>query len=179
MALRLFAAVGLPAPVVGDLDRVLADRADSLRWSPAQRWHVTTAFYGEVPEASLPRLADRLARAADRTAPFSLHANGFGGFPSTRRARIVVARLAGDTEALGRLAARCTAAGRRTGLTMETRRFRPHVTIARSRTDVDVTELLPAYDGPSWRVDELRLVRSTLGAEPRHDVVDAWPLTGG
>jgi 2'-5' RNA ligase len=182
--MRLFAAVYPSAAALHSLEdavaRAVPDPSPGLRRTMPDQWHVTTAFFGDVPGDRVEQLSERLARAAARTTPFPLWCNGFSGFPTAGRARVVVATLAGDRPGLQRLAERCTAAGRRTGLAMDARRFRAHLTVARARTEpVDVRDRFDEHQGPAWDVAALRLVRSTLGSQVRHEILTEFALTGG
>jgi 2'-5' RNA ligase len=67
------------------------------------------------------------------------------------------------------------------------RRYKAHLTLARSREALDVQPLvaeLAGFDGRSWTVDELVLVRSNLpksgvpGEQPRYEAVARWALEG-
>ncbi|MFJ6657641.1 RNA 2',3'-cyclic phosphodiesterase [Streptomyces sp. NPDC091377] len=186
--MRLFAAVLPPAPVVAELAAsVDALRAlpggEGLRWTEPSGWHFTLAFYGEVADDVVPELSERLARAARRTAPFALAVRGGGQFG---RGRALWAGAAGDLAALRLLAGRADAAGRKAGVAMEEhRRYRAHLTLARSRAAWEVAEyvrVLDLFAGREWAVDELTLVRSRLpvsgvaGEQPRYEVVGRWAL---
>jgi 2'-5' RNA ligase len=101
------------------------------------------------------------------------------GFPTTARAHVVALSVSGDVAELRRLAQRCAAAGRRAGLEMERRRFRPHVTLARASSrsaPVDARRVVASYDGPPWPVTTLRLVHSTIGAVVTHRTLATWPV---
>jgi len=181
--MRLFAAVDPPDDAVADLERSLRRKGTDLRWVPATQWHITTAFYGEVSPESAEDLRERLERAAARTAPLSLQITGAGCFPRRpNAARVLWAGLAGDLDELSRLADRCVASGRRCGITMEKRNFHAHLTLARTRTPTDLSGRLSdlwSYEGPTWTAETLRLVRSTLGAEVRHETIAEWSLGDG
>ena len=188
--MRLFAALPLPPPVVDWLDvlgAVARDVDPTLRWVPAEQWHLTLAFFGDVPDRRVDDLTVRLARAAARTSTLSLALGPPGTFGSVRRARVLWQGLSSGAEATSRLAASCRAAGRRAGLTGDdlapTARFRAHVTLARASPPRDVEAVLAALRSdtyPSWSAHEARLVRSTLGAGPRgraqHDVLASFGL---
>lgn len=183
--MRLFAALALPAPVIERLALAVAQaRAvdPTLRWVSPEQWHLTLAFFGEVPEPRVDDLSERLRRAGGRTSPIQLQLGAPATFGSVRRARVLYAGLAEGTEEIARLAASCRAAGRRVGLARDDlapqARFRPHVTLARAAPPRDVTDVLAALtldDPPRWRCDEALLVHSELGAgeggRPRHSVL--------
>jgi RNA 2',3'-cyclic 3'-phosphodiesterase len=181
--MRLFAAVDPPDDAVADLERSLRRKGEGLHWVPATQWHITTAFYGEVSLETAEDLRERLERAATRTAPLSLQIMGAGCFPRRpNAARVLWAGLAGDLDQLSRLADRCVASGRRCGITMERRTFKAHLTLARARTPTDLAARLAdlwSYEGPTWTVGTLRLVRSTLGAEVRHETIAEWSMGDG
>ncbi|GGR90934.1 RNA 2',3'-cyclic phosphodiesterase [Streptomyces humidus] len=188
--MRLFAAVLPPDDIADELaERTAGLRAlpgaDALRWTDRSGWHFTLAFYGETDDGLLPELTARLERAARRGAPFPLALRGGGQFG---HGRTLWAGAAGDVPALRLLADRAEAAGRKAGVEMgEHRRYKAHLTLARSRDAVDVrpyVEALEAFEGRAWTVGELVLVRSDLprsgapGEQPRYVPVGRWPLGG-
>ncbi|MFE6285695.1 RNA 2',3'-cyclic phosphodiesterase [Streptomyces sp. NPDC057877] len=188
--MRLFAAVLPPDEVTRELAAEI-DRlgklpgADGLRWTGRPGWHFTLAFYGEVDDAVVPELSARLERAAGRSEPFGLALRGGGQFG---RGRALWAGAEGDLDALRLLAERSEAAARRAGVDMgEHRRYKPHLTIARSRDATDVRPYVAAladFTSSTWTVAELVLVRSNLprsgeaGEQPRYEAVARWALGG-
>lgn len=180
--MRLFAAVDPPADARDDLNAHLRRKDRELRWTPPEQWHLTLAFYGDVSESVAEELQVRLDRAARRTPPLSLRIKGAGCFPRQPNvAKILWAGVDGELDVLSLLADRCVAAGRRSGITMEKRKFKAHLTLARARQPADMSGRLAElwdYSGPVWTTSTLRLVHSTLGAEVRHDTLAEWPLDG-
>ncbi|MGV9707920.1 RNA 2',3'-cyclic phosphodiesterase [Streptomyces sp. NPDC003483] len=187
--MRLFAAVLPPGEAVWELGAAVdllhrLPGADGLRWTGRPGWHFTLAFYGEVEEGLTGPLADRLARAAGRTPPVPLALGGGGHFGG----RALWAGVSGDVTTLRLLADRAEAAARRAGVPMEEhRRYRPHLTVARSRQSMDFgpyVTALDAFAGRPWTAGELCLVRSNLprsgvpGEQPRYETVERWTLAG-
>ena len=179
--MRLFVAVSPPPEVVAHLDAVVGPlRDDVLRWSRADSWHLTLAFYGEVADRRVDELTVRLARAARRHPSVSLRLAGAGRFGS----RAVWVGCTGDTAALRRLAASAAAAGQRVGgRAAEVRPYRAHLTMARSSRPVDLAPYvagLRGYEGPTWVADDIILVRSYLGAgedrRARHETLSTFAL---
>jgi 2'-5' RNA ligase len=170
---RLFVALAPPAAVLADVAAAL-DPARTLqpdlRWIPVERWHLTLAFYGEVPDVSLDgRIAMVQRKLARRplSRPVELRFSGSGQF--SRRALWV--GVDGDVDRL-RALARSASTDRRP--------YRPHLTVARLRGGQDATpaaEVLSSYAGPLWTADTVHLVRSFLGPKPRYETVSSWPVT--
>lgn len=195
--MRLFAALLPPDDVLdgpGELVDAVAELqtrpdADRLRWTGRASWHVTLAFYGEVPDGTLPALRERLARAAGRRSAPTLRLAGGGRF-GDRTLWAAVTDASGGVERpvadVRRLAGSAAAAGRRAGLDVpEPRHFRAHLTLARARgrngardgaqgsdpdaapasRAVDLRPYVAALDrfqGEPWTAGELALVRSRL-----------------
>jgi RNA 2',3'-cyclic 3'-phosphodiesterase len=181
---RLFVGVAPPPGVLDDLDAVCAPYRplrDDLRWTSREAWHITLAFLGEVSDLSLTRLLPRLERAARRHQPLSLSLSAAGAFPSAARANVLWSGLSGDRRELGDLAASVTAAARRAGAAPPDagRRFLPHLTLARCRAPADVRAIvagLAEYSGPAWTAEEIYLIRSRLGEQPRYETLGTWKL---
>ncbi|WP_217246220.1 RNA 2',3'-cyclic phosphodiesterase [Streptomyces sp. AC602_WCS936] len=186
--MRLFAAVLPPEDVTAALAVEVAalkrlPGAEELRWTGRPGWHFTLAFYGEVDDDVVPDLSARLERAAHRTAPFRLALRGGGQFG---HGRALWAGADGDLATLRLLADRAESAGRKAGVEMgEHRRYKPHLTVARSRDAYDARPYVDALDGftgPAWTVTDLALVRSNLprsgmpGEQPRYETVARSPL---
>ncbi len=181
--MRLFVAIVPPAPVLAELSDVVAPlRAawPDLRWTTEHDWHLTLAFLGEVADRVLPELTARLERAAARHPARQLAVSGGGAFPRPHRATVVWAGIQSGVD-LAPLAASVAAAARRAGAPPpdEGRRYRAHLTLARCRSPVDVTELTAALAGLAggpWTADSIRLIRSNPGGEPRYEDLGSWPL---
>ncbi|MEU8349822.1 RNA 2',3'-cyclic phosphodiesterase [Streptomyces sp. NPDC048845] len=185
--MRLFSALLPPAPAVSELAATVAELralpgADRLRWTQRAGWHFTLAFYGEVPDELVPRLSERLGRAARRHRPLTLRLTGGGRFGD----RTLWAGAEGDLQAVARLAATAAAAGRRAGIPVEEHlRYTPHLTLARGR-GVDLRPFAARLAGfagtEEWTVGELALIRShppapgVAGAQPHYEPLTVRPL---
>ena len=186
--MRLFVALIPPAEVVEELRVSMAalraelpEPAPVLRWTHPEQWHLTLAFLGGVGEDSLDELTRRLGRAAARHQPLSLSFGGGGRFGN----RVLWTRVQGHRNGLRRLADSARAAARRSGLPVEQRPYRPHLTLARADGAVDLrplVERLATYAGQPWVATRLHLVCSRLGAGPDgsalHVPTASWPLDG-
>ncbi len=165
--MRLFIAAWPPAEVVDALAELPRAETAGVRWTTRDQWHVTLRFLGELDEPG--PVADAL-RAA--TLP-----------PARARLGPAAVRIGADVAAfpvsgLDRLAAAVTAAtatfGRPPG-----RRFRGHLTVARSRRgrlDLPAGLTLTA----AWDVTAVDLVRSDTHPDgARYRTVVSVPIAGG
>ena len=187
--MRLFVAVVPPPAVLADLAAALAPyragrNSHDLGWTSPEDWHLTLAFLGEVPAATVDRLGPRLEQTGARHRPFPLALAGAGAFPSAGDARVLWCGLAGDRRALDDLATAVAAAATQAGATRPDagRPFSPHLTLAyRGRVPADVRGLVAAlspYEGPPWPVDGLELIESRPRRRPRYTTIGRWPLDG-
>jgi 2'-5' RNA ligase len=179
--MRLFAALVPPDEVLDEIERVIAPhvgRMPELRWPDRATWHITLAFFGEVPDRALAEMQVRLERAVRRHTTLDLAFAGFGAFSSVRRARVFWAGVTGGS--LTRLVNSVRAQGRRAGAVQtDEKRFHPHLTLARSRTETDLrplVESLEGFSGSPWRAERVRLVRSYTGPQVRYESLGEWAL---
>ncbi|TMR09180.1 RNA 2',3'-cyclic phosphodiesterase [Nonomuraea turkmeniaca] len=179
--MRLFAALVPPDEVLDEISRAIAPhvgQVPGLRWPDRATWHITLGFFGEVPEAVLPELEVRLARAVRRHSALDLVFEGFGAFSSARRARVFWIGVAGDS--MTRLADSVKAGARRAGATQtDEKRFHAHLTLARAKAETDLrplVESLAGFSGSPWRAEHVRLVRSYPGPHVRYESLAEWAL---
>lgn len=164
---RLFVALPLPAMLRQSL-ALLAGGIPGAKWTPVENFHLTLKFIGEVEE----HVADDIVAALDgvHADAFDVALKGVGTFDGRRGARLLYAAVP-LTEGLAELAGRVESALRRVpGLDLETRRFVPHVTLARLRApDAHRLGAFIERNGtlsfPAWRVDHFALFSSVTGNE--------------
>jgi 2'-5' RNA ligase len=164
--MRTFVAVTPPEYV---LDR-MADYVGRLRplapykWVSRAQLHLTLRFLGEAPRSQVDAVAEALHRAEG--AAFEVDLGRVGGFPHIERPRVLwIGGIAG-MENLAALAEKVEKAAVDSGFPPETKKFNPHLTLARAR---DVSALPPELAKalkpvPSlvWRVSRFSLIQSEL-----------------
>ncbi|MER7279918.1 RNA 2',3'-cyclic phosphodiesterase [Dactylosporangium sp. NPDC000244] len=184
--MRVFMAIYPPAEVREHFKRVVdglavaRPRERSVRLAAPERWHLTVAFIGDVDDEVAA--AEALEELASVPAPTVRIAGG--RTLGRRQFKHLVAEIETEDDgvALRRLGAAVRKALRRHRLPFDRQDWQPHVTIARPGTVVGAEELavdlevLAAYRGPAWRLDEVRLMRSHLGPQPEYDVLAAVRL---
>ncbi|HEX4260952.1 MAG TPA: RNA 2',3'-cyclic phosphodiesterase [Acetobacteraceae bacterium] len=125
--MRLFVALDLPWEVRRAL-ALLAGGLPGARWVPAENYHLTLRFIGEVPNFQAEEIDAALA--AIRGRGFELALAGLGTFE--KGGRVTTLWVRGERNpALDHLQGKIETALQRVGLPPERRRFSPHVTLAR------------------------------------------------
>ena len=137
---------------------------------PADNLHLTLAFLGELDDGGVARSRQAVSATADSLGQGWVVGWGSpGAFPSLVRARVLWLGLA-DTAVTAQAETVLASHLRRAGLPVEDRPFKPHLTLARLRSDLSheradelkqaLADLVPP---PAAEVMSLVLYRSRLG----------------
>ncbi|MDQ0188985.1 RNA 2',3'-cyclic phosphodiesterase [Alicyclobacillus cycloheptanicus] len=188
---RLFFGIALPDTLKQSLGRMQQALQRSGvaagNWSDPSLFHITVLFLGQRPEEERERLVEAGARAASLASPFELTLGTLGVF---ERNRILWMGLA-ENDGMASLRQLHAAVQRAVGALelrdwqLDTRRYQPHLTLAR-KLDVRTFQ---ALDVPSdiedagrggvrmFPVEQLCLFESTrMAGKLTYPVVKAFPL---
>ncbi|GHI85260.1 RNA 2',3'-cyclic phosphodiesterase [Streptomyces xanthophaeus] len=182
---RVFIALAPPDEAKEELARELRPAYEAypgMRWNRIEDWHITLAFLGELPVATVPLLRPPLAELAAARRPLELALGGGSHFGE----RVLWSGIEGDLEGLHRLAADVRTVVKECGIAFEDRPLRPHLTLARSRRNdptsaVEAAAGLAAFTGRPWQTDRLHLVGSNFGRGPgpiHYRDIEAWKFAG-
>lgn len=174
---RLFTGLEIPPEIAQPL-AALRGGLPGARWVEPSDYHITLRFLGDVD----PRTARDVANYLDdiRGAELKLSIDGLEAFGG-EKPRTIFARAA-PNQALASLQADHERLMRNLGLPPDSRKFRPHVTLARLRdsSPLDVAQYLASRPlVPSLRFMARRFVlfssRASVGGGP-YVVEAAYPL---
>jgi RNA 2',3'-cyclic 3'-phosphodiesterase len=124
--MRLFVALALPEPVEAALLAVQAG-VPGARWQNAEQLHLTLRFIGEANGATMRDIDDVLAQI--EALPFDLELKGVGEFGGNKPHSLWAGVV--GIEPLHHLNRKIESALQRIGLPPDSRKFSPHVTLAR------------------------------------------------
>ena len=125
--MRLFVSLALPEPVRAELRQICCGLPGA-RWVPPEQLHLTVCFIGETDGAMFRSICDALAEIHSPT--FSLQLRGIGFFPPRKTPHSLWAGVE-KSDNLLQLHRKIESALIAVGLTLEQRKFAPHVTLAR------------------------------------------------
>ncbi|MFB9368316.1 RNA 2',3'-cyclic phosphodiesterase [Kitasatospora sp. NPDC001664] len=180
---RLFVALAPPDEAKDELARALGPAYAAhpqLRWNRIEDWHITLAFLGELPTATVPLLRSALSGTAGSRPALRLALRGGGQFDD----RTFWSGVEGELDGLHRLATEVRALVRSCGVDFPDRPLRPHLTLARARRDdrtgiAEAAATLAGFSGRTWATDRLHLVGSNIGRGPGriyYRDIEAWPF---
>lgn len=165
--IRVFLAISPEPAQRAELQRQLSQlkeafSCNSLRWIPQQNWHITLKFLGNTDLQKIPLFTSALVEELRQHAFFQLKLTRFDWFPSANKPTMLAA-LPEPCESLSRLAISADQILAQYGFSPETRSFRPHLILARTRKRQrpNSIELLPiAIDPIIIRVKKIDLLQS-------------------
>ncbi len=162
---RLFIALPVPDEIADALIPLQSGVPDA-HWVPAENFHVTLCFAGEVQGAVMKDLEEELSDIAGP--PFSVALAGVEQFSTGKQPKALVA-LVERSDRLDWLQQKVSTVARNCGLSIDRRKFRPHVTLARfgggAETGHHIAQFMASHStfraGP-WIADHFALYSSRL-----------------
>ncbi len=143
-------------------------------WVPAESFHLTLYFLGNLERARAEVLARNLPRAAQGISPFILDFRKLGVFPpeGPKPPRVLWLGVHRPPEALSELRRNCATVIRAAGLEVPSQDFSPHLTLARFRSTKGLAVFrrqLREYENAKVGKSEVRrvvLMQSITGRGP-------------
>ena len=185
MPLRAFISADLPPlPTLDRLTHDLRAASSDLKVVSADHLHITLKFLGDTEEGLLPEIVSAMREASAGIAPFTIHVQGTGAFPTTARPRVHWDGLEGG-EPLGRNARTQDENQAAHGYPRETRSWSPHVTLARVRgrrgleRALTILRMHADETFAEIRLEEIRLKKSVLQTSgPAYSTLESVRLEG-
>ena len=134
MKIRTFISLDLPLSLRHELSghaKLIAgqDKRQQIRWMPPESYHLTLVFLGEVESVILSGLQFALEQKLEAAVSVPLAISTITPFPFSRPR--IAAALVEQTAELLQLQRDLLDCVRKCGITLENRRFVPHVTLGR------------------------------------------------
>jgi len=175
---RLFVGIALPDPIIQRLG-MLASGVPGAWWQRPDQFHLTLRFIGDIDGAAADDARAALARTT--AAPLDLQLDGVGHFGEGRRIRALWLGVA-QNPGLVALQAKVERALVGAGFAPESRKFKPHVTVARMRhaNHDRVAQFLAShalFRSEPWHVDAFHLYSSQLSPNGSlYQIEDSYDL---
>jgi 2'-5' RNA ligase len=172
--IRSFIAIELPDEIKLQLDqletRLKSGKQTWVKWVNPNSIHLTLKFLGNIATNRTDEITRAIEAAAQGIAPFHLEVKDLGVFPSLKRVQVAWVGIRGDTDKLGQLQQRIESNLADLGFSPESRRFTPHLTIARLRNQASIDDRQnfghliadTRFEAGIINVDAINLMKSQL-----------------
>jgi 2'-5' RNA ligase len=168
--MRTFIAIEIPSEInsaLAALQTKLRRAGADVSWTKPENLHLTLNFLGEVDEQSIVEVEKVCVSLAAEFQPFTLSLNDTGVFPNTRQPRVLWAGLSGEVDNVYEMHTRLDERLALIGIKRDEKRFHPHLTVGRLKSNKNTRELLALADAHqlpalSFTVTEIVLMKSEL-----------------
>lgn len=180
MTIRSFIALSVPEEVsnqLGDLAAKMSyqDKSGAVRWVDQENYHLTLGFLGDQSIEDLETLAESLDHTLQQP-EFTTHVSMISPFPETKPK--LMAALIEKNEEMTLLNRQVLSAVNSIGMSMNKRKFIPHITLGRYRhSRNEYSGVIPTNIECELYFDEVVLFESVLtssGAE--YEAIYRFPL---
>jgi 2'-5' RNA ligase len=184
--LRTFIGVALDKAIRARtvaLQESLARTGTEVKWVEPENLHVTLLFLGEVDEREVPRVCRMVADSVGPQPPFLMSVETAGCFPNPRRPRVLWVGVGEGTQPLCAIHDALEIPLQELGYRREERRYTPHITLGRVKSDRPTDSLTAAlakhagWKGGEMTVREVHVLSSELTPQgPHYTVLSRAPL---
>lgn len=179
--MRIFIAALIPPEVrqaIKDYVESIKEKWEGVRWENWEKFHVTLKFLGEVDESKLGDIEESLRLGGQGVVSFEMTITGLGGFPTLRRPRVLFVDLSDNNE-LSKFQLSLEERLEDIGFARENRRFKPHITVGRTKGYSSIRGPFPSPKRLSFRISEIGIMRSVLNKKgSEHTCLYMFTLTG-
>ena len=179
--IRTFLSVELARPVrdkIVDLQEELARAGAEVKWTEPENLHVTLIFLGEVPDKEIHAICKLASETVHGMEPFTMCVESAGCFPNLRRPRILWVGVGAGAQELVKIHDELETPLFDLGYRMEERKYTPHITLGRVKSDRPTDQLTAAlqqhadWHGGEQIVSEIHVMGSELTRDgPRYTVL--------
>lgn len=132
---RSFIAIELPDELKQELtqleDRLKLSNQPWVRWVNPYSIHLTLKFLGNVAADRIDQIARSMEEASRGITPFHLEVRELGVFPNLKRVQVAWVGVKGEVDTVQQLQQRIESGLVPLGFASESRKFTPHLTLAR------------------------------------------------
>ncbi len=128
--------------LLGKLKRTMKERGQEVRWTPADLWHVTLQFLGDVSDSSqIDKVRQAFRQWSLPPIKLILRIQGMGAFAEPDEARVLWLGVQQSQDFLS-LKQNLTAWLEENQIDIGAKEFKPHLTLARFRNPINATDLI-------------------------------------
>ena len=134
MPIRTFLALDLDDSILDGFEEVRSrvdDQQAKIRWVARENLHLTLHFLGDVADEQIPEVSQLCTESAAQVAPFDFEVRDIICVPPRGQLRMIWVGIVDPSGQMSDLHGRLTDGLRARDFRVETRPFKPHITLAR------------------------------------------------
>lgn len=151
-----------------------------VRWVNPSQVHITLHFFGSVRQEQVSEISRCVKLETVKTKPFEILLKGVGAFPNLERSRVIWVGVEGETAALVALRRSVEKNLEEAGFEIETREFKPHLTIGRVKEKSRPLERHSLVFGPTQgkQMNAVVLFQSHLTPQgPLYEAIETYSFS--
>lgn len=183
--IRTFIAFDTPISIKTEMSQLQLELKKSdadVKWETEDKFHATIKFLGNVEETLLHQVIATCESCLNNFPPFDVSYQSLGSFPNKIHPRVIWIGCDNRDGTLLHIKNALDAALLRFGFEIETRQFRPHITLGRVKSFKGLNNLHPMLEKLNFErqdtvIQEILLMKSILrpkGSE--YSILKAIPL---
>lgn len=169
-SIRTFIAIETPAPIRKDilgLQYRLKQSGADVRWEAEDKFHATVKFLGDVDETLLPAVFAKIESVALQHRACEIVFESLGCFPDSKSPRVVWVGCTDIDRKIGALKSMLDNELRVLGFEIESRPFRPHITLGRVKSQKGIEHLISILENLTFEphasvVNDIVVMKSVL-----------------
>jgi RNA 2',3'-cyclic 3'-phosphodiesterase len=146
--IRTFVCIDIPESIKVRIEKLQHDLRHidaQISWVKPTNIHLTLKFLGDVPKANIPMVNTAVTHATGCCSPFQVTVGSAGCFPSSRNPSILWIGISRVSEDLLKLRDAIEEQLAQQDFKRETKKFTPHLTIARIRNPRNAGQVADAF----------------------------------
>ncbi|MDI6767659.1 MAG: RNA 2',3'-cyclic phosphodiesterase [Bacteroidota bacterium] len=168
--IRTFIAFDTPISFKKEMTQLQLELKKSnadVKWDTEDKFHATIKFLGNVEEAILHQVITACESSLNNFAPFDVSYQSLGSFPNKKHPRVIWIGCENRDGTLLQLKNALDASLLPFGFEIETRQFRPHITLGRVKSFKGLNNLHPILEKLNFErqdtvIQEILIMKSIL-----------------
>lgn len=172
--IRSFIAVDIPNEIknkIAEIQMELQQILPKVSWVKPSNIHLTLKFLGDVTPEQIPSIEEAIHDAVKGLQPFDIKIGGIRAFKNLSQPKVLWINIATEPTSIIQLAENLDSSLNCLSFPKESRKFTPHLTIARIRNHINLTKFVSYFDAYNKmdyvpiHIKQLSLIKSQLASE--------------
>ena len=172
--IRSFIAIDVPKEIKNKIAKIqmeLQPILPKISWVTPPNIHLTLKFLGDVASNQIPSITGTIRHTVQNQVPFNIKLSSISAFKNFSHPTVLWIGISTDPTPIVKLAENLNSSLNCFGFPQESRKFIPHLTIARIRSNISLTKFASHFDAYNninhtpIPVKQISLIKSKITSE--------------